>query len=229
MRRGAAAALLGLVAAWLLGRGFDPRAWLLPPRGRLLSAAELARYRGAAGQPGLYLAVLGRVFDVERGRKHYGPGGAYSGLAGTAGGRGRGVGPHGGLAGHWWGLAGAHRGSHQLPAPQGEMPPERLPPVTSPRRGWWTMCRRCRRARCWPSRGGCPSTATTTTPWVGGSGRSDHAQGKHIRRRVGRPAGGRGTLHCVAPGFVHMSSLVLLETNVLKPVSDQPERLENQT
>ncbi|KAM6118501.1 neuferricin isoform 2-T3 [Phoenicopterus ruber ruber] len=84
MRRGAAAAaaLLCLGAAWLLGRGFDPRAWLLPPRGRLLSAAELARYRGGAGEPGLYLAVLGRVFDVERGRKHYGPGGTYSGLAG---------------------------------------------------------------------------------------------------------------------------------------------------
>ncbi|KAM6048476.1 neuferricin isoform 2-T4 [Theristicus caerulescens] len=82
MWRGAAAALLCLGAAWLLGPGFDPRAWLLPPRGRLLSAAQLARYRGGAGEPGLYLAVLGRVFDVERGRKHYGPGGAYSGLAG---------------------------------------------------------------------------------------------------------------------------------------------------
>ncbi|NXA19185.1 NEUFC protein, partial [Ibidorhyncha struthersii] len=52
------------------------------PRHRLLSAAELARYRGGEGEPGLYLAVLGRVFDVERGRRHYGPGGAYSGLAG---------------------------------------------------------------------------------------------------------------------------------------------------
>ncbi|NXY90821.1 NEUFC protein, partial [Alcedo cyanopectus] len=90
MGRGAAlAALLGLAAACLLGRGFDPLACLRvflalspPPRGRLLSAAELARYRGAPGQPGLYLAVLGRVFDVERGRRHYGPGGAYSGLAG---------------------------------------------------------------------------------------------------------------------------------------------------
>ncbi|XP_010179747.1 PREDICTED: neuferricin, partial [Mesitornis unicolor] len=36
----------------------------------------------AESEPGLYLAVLGRVFDVERGRRHYGPGGAYSGLAG---------------------------------------------------------------------------------------------------------------------------------------------------
>lgn len=99
MWRGAAA-LLCLGAACLLGRGFDPCAWLLPPRGRLLSAAELARYRGAAGEPGLYLAVLGRVFDVERGRRHYGPCGAYSGLAGTAGG----VGGSGALG---WGLAGA--------------------------------------------------------------------------------------------------------------------------
>ncbi|NXC17583.1 NEUFC protein, partial [Corythaeola cristata] len=81
MRRGAAA-LLCLAAAWLLRRGFEPRAWLLPRPGRLLSAAELARYRGAVGEPGLYLAVLGHVFDVERGRRHYGPGGAYSGLAG---------------------------------------------------------------------------------------------------------------------------------------------------
>ncbi|XP_056362970.1 neuferricin isoform X2 [Oenanthe melanoleuca] len=75
MWRGAAAGLLCLAAAWLLRRGFEPRA-------RLLRAAELSRYRGAPGEPGLYLALLGRVFDVERGRKHYGPGGAYSGLAG---------------------------------------------------------------------------------------------------------------------------------------------------
>ncbi|XP_066058338.1 neuferricin [Chamaea fasciata] len=75
MWRGAAAALLCLAAAWIVRRGFEPRV-------RLLSAAELRRYRGAPGQPGLYLALLGRVFDVQRGRKHYGPGGAYSGLAG---------------------------------------------------------------------------------------------------------------------------------------------------
>lgn len=84
MWRGAAvAAALCLGAAWLLGRGFEPR-------GRLLSAAELRRHRGAEGEPGLYLALLGRVFDVQSGRKHYGPGGAYEGLAG-AWGRLRGV------------------------------------------------------------------------------------------------------------------------------------------
>ncbi|XP_025919467.1 neuferricin isoform X1 [Apteryx rowi] len=80
-RGAAAAAVLCLGAACLLGRGFDPRAWL-PGGGRLLRAAELARYRGAEGEPGLYLALLGRVFDVQRGRRHYGPGGAYSGLSG---------------------------------------------------------------------------------------------------------------------------------------------------
>ncbi|KYO32032.1 neuferricin [Alligator mississippiensis] len=76
MLRAAAACLLGLAAAWLLGRGWQRAG------GRLLSAAELARYTGAEGSPGLYLAVLGQVFDVRRGREHYGPGGAYSGLAG---------------------------------------------------------------------------------------------------------------------------------------------------
>ncbi|XP_047923877.1 neuferricin isoform X2 [Anser cygnoides] len=81
MWRGAAvAAALCLGAAWLLGRGFEPR-------GRLLSAAELRRHRGAEGEPGLYLALLGRVFDVQSGRKHYGPGGAYEGLAGKLVGR----------------------------------------------------------------------------------------------------------------------------------------------
>lgn len=82
MRRGAVVvSVLCLGAAWLLGCGFDPRSWL-QPRSRLLSAAELGRYRGAPGDPGLYLALLGRVFDVQPGRKHYGPSGAYSGLAG---------------------------------------------------------------------------------------------------------------------------------------------------
>ncbi|NXM70217.1 NEUFC protein, partial [Serilophus lunatus] len=73
--RRAAAALVFLCAAGILRRGFESR-------GRLLSPAELRRHRGLPGQPGLYLALLGRVFDVQRGRRHYGPGGAYSALAG---------------------------------------------------------------------------------------------------------------------------------------------------
>lgn len=85
MLRGALAVLaLGLVAAWVWSRGFDPRWWLWQThyRERVLNAAELRRYTGGVGSAGLYLAVLGRVFDVQRGRKHYGPGGAYSFFAG---------------------------------------------------------------------------------------------------------------------------------------------------
>ncbi|XP_069470821.1 neuferricin [Ambystoma mexicanum] len=52
-----------------------------PPE-RLLSRTELARYRGEDGGLGLYLALLGQVFDVQRGRIHYGPGGSYSFFAG---------------------------------------------------------------------------------------------------------------------------------------------------
>ncbi|XP_040192647.1 neuferricin [Rana temporaria] len=46
--------------------------------GRLMSKEELSSYDGRAASPGLYLAVLGQVFDVYKGSKHYGPGGSYS-------------------------------------------------------------------------------------------------------------------------------------------------------
>ncbi|XP_006007296.1 neuferricin isoform X1 [Latimeria chalumnae] len=49
---------------------------------RLLSKAELCRYNGGADSPGLYLAVLGQVFDVKKGMRQYGPGGSYSFFAG---------------------------------------------------------------------------------------------------------------------------------------------------
>ncbi|KAM9319237.1 neuferricin [Gastrophryne carolinensis] len=45
---------------------------------RLLRAEELCSYDGSPGSPGLYLAVLGQVFNVHKGSKHYGPGGPYS-------------------------------------------------------------------------------------------------------------------------------------------------------
>lgn len=44
---------------------------------RLLSQKELSLYNGREDSKGLYLAILGQVFDVEKGRKHYGPGGGY--------------------------------------------------------------------------------------------------------------------------------------------------------
>uniref|UniRef100_A0A671RSH0 Neuferricin n=1 Tax=Sinocyclocheilus anshuiensis TaxID=1608454 RepID=A0A671RSH0_9TELE len=44
---------------------------------RMLTEDELSLYNGGENSKGLYLAILGQVFDVEKGRKHYGPGGGY--------------------------------------------------------------------------------------------------------------------------------------------------------
>ncbi|XP_040908258.1 neuferricin [Toxotes jaculatrix] len=69
---------------------FIPREWSvkfgngskqLPPA-RILSRHELSLYNGEEGSKGLYLAILGQVFDVHKGHKHYGPGGAYHFMAG---------------------------------------------------------------------------------------------------------------------------------------------------
>lgn len=87
LRRGGRGLLLGLAAAaaaaaaaarWL--GWWSGRAGL-----RLFVPEELARYRGGPGDPGLYLALLGRVYDVSSGRRHYEPGAHYSGFAGTSG------------------------------------------------------------------------------------------------------------------------------------------------
>ncbi|TRY99309.1 hypothetical protein DNTS_003997 [Danionella cerebrum] len=60
--------------SWLLQREGSASA---PPPGTLLTSKELSSYSGGEGSKGLYLAILGQVFDVEKGRKHYGPGGSY--------------------------------------------------------------------------------------------------------------------------------------------------------
>lgn len=52
------------------------------PPARLLNRADLSLYDGAKGSRGLYLAILGQVFDVQNGDRHYGPGGTYHSLAG---------------------------------------------------------------------------------------------------------------------------------------------------
>ncbi|XP_006863535.1 PREDICTED: neuferricin-like [Chrysochloris asiatica] len=71
-----AIAAAAMVAAWLLG-------WWRPRAGfHLFIPEELACYRGGPGDPGLYLALLGRVYDVSSGRRHYEPGAHYSGFAG---------------------------------------------------------------------------------------------------------------------------------------------------
>lgn len=49
----------------------------------VLSSRELSLYDGKEGSKGLYLAVLGQVFDVHKGHKHYGRGGAYHFMAGN--------------------------------------------------------------------------------------------------------------------------------------------------
>lgn len=71
-----AGAAAGVLAVWLMD-------WWGSLSGfRLFVPEELARYRGGPGDPGLYLALLGRVYDVSSGRRHYEPGAHYSGFAG---------------------------------------------------------------------------------------------------------------------------------------------------
>ncbi|KAM6970521.1 neuferricin [Aplochiton taeniatus] len=52
------------------------------PAVKLISKDELSLYDGEDNSKGLHLAILGQVFDVEKGRKHYGPGGGYHSFAG---------------------------------------------------------------------------------------------------------------------------------------------------
>ncbi|XP_016786739.1 neuferricin isoform X3 [Pan troglodytes] len=73
---GLAVAAAAVMAARLMG-WWGPRAGF-----RLFIPEELSRYRGGPGDPGLYLALLGRVYDVSSGRRHYEPGSHYSGFAG---------------------------------------------------------------------------------------------------------------------------------------------------
>ncbi|XP_044526800.1 neuferricin isoform X1 [Gracilinanus agilis] len=79
-RLGLALAVAVAVAAAAVSWQFGRRGAAAGPR--LLRAAELARYRGGDAEPGLYVALLGRVFDVATGRAHYARGRAYSSLAG---------------------------------------------------------------------------------------------------------------------------------------------------
>ena len=54
---------------------------------RVLTKAELKEYDGSVDGKGPYLAVLGQVFDVSKGKDHYGPGGGYSFFSGADGSR----------------------------------------------------------------------------------------------------------------------------------------------
>lgn len=50
---------------------------------RMIAKSELSKYNGEVTSPGLYVAILGQVFDVNKGRKHYGPGGGYHFFSGS--------------------------------------------------------------------------------------------------------------------------------------------------
>ena len=54
---------------------------------KIIMPNELKAYDGSEGSPGLYIALLGQVFDVSKGKDHYGPGGGYSFFAAKDGSR----------------------------------------------------------------------------------------------------------------------------------------------
>ena len=49
---------------------------------KLFSADELSLLDGRDGSGSIFIAILGSVYDVSAGRKHYGPDGSYSFFAG---------------------------------------------------------------------------------------------------------------------------------------------------
>ncbi|KAK6625113.1 hypothetical protein RUM43_005404 [Polyplax serrata] len=48
----------------------------------LFTSDELKSYNGEKGSKGTYLSILGDVYDVSKGQRHYGPGGPYHVFAG---------------------------------------------------------------------------------------------------------------------------------------------------
>lgn len=60
-----------------------PKATKKKKKERLFTPEELKKYDGQPGNKGPYLALLGRVYNVKKGKKHYGPGGGYEFFSGT--------------------------------------------------------------------------------------------------------------------------------------------------
>lgn len=55
---------------------------VVPGEERVFTVEELAQYDGSDPDKPIYLALLGKVYDVTAGRNYYGPGGGYSFFAG---------------------------------------------------------------------------------------------------------------------------------------------------
>jgi predicted heme/steroid binding protein len=51
-------------------------------KGMIMTAVELAKHDGSDPNVPVYIAILGRVYDVEKGRRHYGKGSGYNIFAG---------------------------------------------------------------------------------------------------------------------------------------------------
>ena len=52
------------------------------PSDKVFTKEELLKYDGSEGSPGIYLAILGQVFDVSKAPNFYGPNGGYGFFAG---------------------------------------------------------------------------------------------------------------------------------------------------
>lgn len=57
---------------------------LNPSGERIFTLTELSEYTGEESSKGLFIAIMGTVYDVEKGRKHYGPGNSYNFFAGLS-------------------------------------------------------------------------------------------------------------------------------------------------
>lgn len=70
------------------GTNNNPKSAVQPPitissdEEKLFTAEQLALFDGSEEGRGIFIAILGRIYDVDRGRRHYGPGGSYNFFAG---------------------------------------------------------------------------------------------------------------------------------------------------
>ena len=57
--------------------------YIKDPSEKVFTKEELKKYDGSKGSPGIFLAILGQVFDVSNAPKFYGPEGGYGFFAGN--------------------------------------------------------------------------------------------------------------------------------------------------